>query len=169
MSCTPQGAMKLGIGVTPLTVQFLLTGGPQSLLPIKQEALKPWIWVPDGICPDKLLNDKFRQLKKVRIEMLEGISPESWFLEKSRDSRNFMSPIFFGIIPVRRFPDRLSDRSLTKLSHRYFSVEAVVAQVQRSQVTKITHGAWYVPLQIVVFQCYIYQRRPVPPTIGNIS
>ncbi|KAK2993035.1 hypothetical protein RJ640_029244 [Escallonia rubra] len=154
---------------TPLTVQFLLTGGPQNLLPIKQEALKLWSWVLVGIRPDKLLNAKFRWLKKVRLETLEGISPESWFLEKSRDSNNSMSPIFFGIIPVRKFPDRLSDRRPTKLSHRYFSVEAVVAQVQRSQLTKITHGAWYVPLKIVVPQCYNRQGRPVHPTIGNIS
>ncbi|KAK2973031.1 hypothetical protein RJ640_001554 [Escallonia rubra] len=105
--------------VTPLTVQFLLTGGPQSLLPIKQEALKLWSWVLHGIRPDKLLNDKFRWLKKVRLEMLEGISPESWFLEKSRDSNNSMSPIFFGTIPVRKFPDRLSDRSPTKLASSF--------------------------------------------------
>ncbi|KAK8329582.1 hypothetical protein V6Z12_A11G331600 [Gossypium hirsutum] len=46
---------------------------------------------------------------------LEGISPFSRFMDKSRDSINSMLPMLSGIFPVRRFPEKFKDNSPTRL------------------------------------------------------
>ncbi|KAK9127381.1 hypothetical protein Syun_016178 [Stephania yunnanensis] len=38
--------------------------------------------------------------------MVEGISPESWFLDKFSDSNRRKDPIFSGIFPVKEFDDK---------------------------------------------------------------
>ncbi|KAK9127436.1 hypothetical protein Syun_016233 [Stephania yunnanensis] len=43
---------------------------------------------------------------EVKSEMVEGISPESWFLDKSSDSNRRKDPIFSGIFPVKEFADK---------------------------------------------------------------
>ncbi|KAK3037612.1 hypothetical protein RJ639_030389 [Escallonia herrerae] len=81
--------------------------------------------------------------------MLEGISPESWFLEKSRDSSNSMSPTFFGIIPVRQFPERFSDRSPTKLASS-FGISPDKLLLERSMlVTKGSVASYWNSLPFV--------------------
>ena len=47
--------------------------------------------------------------KKFKLEILGGISPESWFLEKSIDSNDLISPIFSGILPVKILNDKFND------------------------------------------------------------
>jgi hypothetical protein len=50
--------------------------------------------------PDKLLYDTFSHAKNVNERRVEGMGPESWFIDKSRDSSRFMFPIVVGIFPT---------------------------------------------------------------------
>ncbi|KAK8271836.1 hypothetical protein V6Z11_D11G289300 [Gossypium hirsutum] len=42
---------------------------------------------------------------------LEGISPYSLFIDKSRDSSNSNLPMMSDIFPIKRFLDKFNDRS----------------------------------------------------------
>ena len=64
-------------------------------------SLKVRNWLADGIFPDKLLYDKFKWLKKFKEDIVGGMRPERWLLERSRVSNPCSAPIFFGIFPVK--------------------------------------------------------------------
>ncbi|KAG2708738.1 hypothetical protein I3760_05G207200 [Carya illinoinensis] len=49
------------------------------------------------------------------LEMLIGISPQRWFMDKSRDSRFFNKPIFVGINPVKLFLDKFKTSNSVSL------------------------------------------------------
>jgi len=72
-------------------------------------------WFPCGILPDKLLYERFSQLRKVREVRTCGISPERWLQERSIDSSLVKLPSCDGICPVKLLCDTLSPWSETSL------------------------------------------------------
>lgn len=83
----------------------------------KIDASKLWSWVLEGILPIKLLLDKFKWLNNVKLDMLCGIAPESWFTEKSTDSNALMVPIPSGIIPLKVLKEKFIDCNAFKICH----------------------------------------------------
>ena len=68
---------------------------------MKLSASKDLSQVLEGILPEKLLYDKSKRLRNVKLDTLGGISPDRLFREKSIDSNPFMLPMFSGIFPVK--------------------------------------------------------------------
>ena len=63
----------------------------------------------EGILPTNLLFDKFNLLKNVKLDKLGGISPKSWFTEKSIDFCDLIIPILSGILPIKILNDKFND------------------------------------------------------------
>lgn len=87
--------------------QLVGKGWPQSpALPTYDSSLKVPNWLATGICPERLLYDKFKRLKNVMEAMLGGIEPEIWLCERSRLSKFVNDPMLLGMFPVSWFQDK---------------------------------------------------------------
>ena len=84
-------------------------GGPQSpTLPSNELFWNVVNWCDCGIWPTNWLLLRFKMLRKVRSVNSCGISPDSMFEDRSRDSKAAMLPSWGGISSLRALWDKFS-------------------------------------------------------------